>query len=156
MNKEFPDIKPDFSAPDRYFDQFEADLMRHIHMRKSPKHRHFIRRTLSYASAACIAGFLIAGGLQLNRITKSAGAPATHELASEPLFNHELNAHILNDEDLLEWLKEPQSRVNNTLPTSRNRIEKPTTTETLLNTDDLVEAGLIDPEDPELAMEGLF
>lgn len=156
MIKEFPDIKPDFSPPEGYFDQFEEDLMRHIHMRKSPKQRHFLRRTLSYASAACIAGFLIAGGLKLNRITKSAGMRATLELASEPLFNHELNTHILNDEDLLEWLKEPHSPVNNTLPATGNKIEKLTTTETLLNTDDLVEAGLIDPEDPELAMEGLF
>ncbi len=154
MNPEaFKHSEPDFSPPVQYMDNFEQELMNRIHQRRKPSVFMAARSWSSILTAACMVGLLCVAGWNLNLIM---GHPNRMDSTAQQPFFHlipDAETGILNDEELLEWIEYPTP--SNNQPHKLNNNTKAAMPD-VLSTDDLVDAGLIEPEDPALNLEGIF
>lgn len=145
--------KPDLNPPEGYFDNFELSLMTRIHQQEKEPAWNLYRLWRSYAAAACISAILLTAGWNLKGIMQHSGVNIISAPRETALQVPDPENVILNDEELLEWIEQPV-QVNSKHPDDRFTNENPANH--LLTTDDLIEAGLIEPEDPALNIEGIF
>jgi hypothetical protein len=149
--------KPNFDPPEGYIDTFEQSLMERIRQKEERSAFSIYRSWQTIMAAACIGAILMAAGWNLQRImwitrTNSFGTPQ-----SATLQIPDAETGLLNDEDLLEWIDQPlQLPVNMQLHNDNEHSESVQPAGQLLSTEDLIEAGLIEPEDPALNLEGIF
>ncbi|MBU6325461.1 MAG: hypothetical protein KJS92_08230 [Bacteroidetes bacterium] len=153
-NNVFKHNKPDFNPPEGYFDSFEQLLMNHIHQEEKTRSFSLYRTWRAFTAAACISALLLAAGWNLQRIMSPGVMKIQNNPESfAPMLIPDTETGLLNDEDLLDWIEQPV-QVNLQHPNSQGSMASPS--EHVLTTEDLIEAGLIEPEDPALNIEGIF